>query len=114
VFAVAPDAVTAEMRRQAKVINFGIIYGMGAQRLSRELGITVQEADDYIRRYFARYAKVREFSERVIADGAATAFVATLIGRRRYLRISTRASPTSVKRPSAWRGTARSRAPPPT
>ena len=85
VFAVAPDAVTSEMRRQAKVINFGIIYGMGPQRLSRELGITIAEADDYIRRYFARYAKVREFSERVIADGRRDGFVATLIGRRRYL-----------------------------
>ena len=85
VFGVAADAVTAEMRRQAKVINFGIIYGMGPQRLSRELGITLPEADDYIRRYFARYAKVREFSERVVADGRRDGFVATLIGRRRYL-----------------------------
>jgi len=85
VFGVAPDAVTSEMRRQAKVINFGIIYGMGPQRLSRELGITLAEADDYIRRYFARYANVREFSERVIADGRRDGFVATLIGRRRYL-----------------------------
>jgi DNA polymerase-1 len=85
VFGVAPEAVTAEMRRQAKVINFGIIYGMGPQRLSRELGITLAEADDYIRRYFARYASVREFSERVVADGRRDGFVATLIGRRRYL-----------------------------
>lgn len=85
VFAVEPDAVTADQRRQAKVINFGIIYGMGPQRLSRELGITLAEADDYIRRYFARYAKVREFSERVVADGRRDGYVATLIGRRRYL-----------------------------
>jgi DNA polymerase-1 len=85
VFGVAPDAVSAEMRRQAKVINFGIIYGMGPQRLSRELGIALAEAEDYIRRYFGRYAKVREFSERVIADGRRDGFVATMIGRRRYL-----------------------------
>jgi DNA polymerase-1 len=85
VFAVAPEAVSADQRRQAKVINFGIIYGMGPQRLSRELGITLAEAEDYIRRYFARYAKVREFSERVVADGRRDGYVATLIGRRRYL-----------------------------
>ncbi|MEW6268557.1 MAG: DNA polymerase I [Thermodesulfobacteriota bacterium] len=85
VFGVAPDAVTPEMRRQAKVINFGIIYGMGPQRLSRELGITLVEADDYIRRYFERYARVREFADRVVADGRRDGFVATLIGRRRYL-----------------------------
>ena len=85
VFGVGPDAVTSEMRRQAKVINFGIIYGMGPQRLSRELGITLAEADDYIRRYFERYASVREFSERVVADGRRDGYVATLIGRRRYL-----------------------------
>ncbi len=85
VFGVEPEAVTPEMRRQAKVINFGIIYGMGPQRLSRELGITVAQADDYIRRYFARYASVREYAERVVADGRRDGFVATLIGRRRYL-----------------------------
>ena len=85
VFGVAPGDVTSEMRRQAKVINFGIIYGMGPQRLSRELGITLPEADDYIRRYFERYASVREFSERVVADGRRDGYVATLIGRRRYL-----------------------------
>jgi DNA polymerase-1 len=85
VFAVAPADVTSEMRRQAKVINFGIIYGMGPQRLSRELGITLAEADDYIKRYFERYASVREFSERVVADGRRDGYVATLIGRRRYL-----------------------------
>jgi DNA polymerase-1 len=85
VFAIAPDAVTPEMRRQAKVINFGIIYGMGPQRLSRELGIPLAEADDYIRRYFARYARVREFADRVVADGRRDGFVSTLIGRRRYL-----------------------------
>ncbi len=85
VFGVAPEAVTSDMRRQAKVINFGIIYGMGPQRLSRELAITVGEAEDYIRRYFERYARVREFSERVVADGRRDGFVATLIGRRRYL-----------------------------
>jgi len=85
VFGVTPGDVTPEMRRQAKVINFGIIYGMGPQRLSRELGITLAEADDYIRRYFERYASVRAFSERVVADGRRDGYVATLIGRRRYL-----------------------------
>jgi len=85
VFGVASGEVTGDMRRQAKVINFGIIYGMGPQRLSRELGITLPEAEDYIHRYFARYAKVREFSERVVAEGRRDGYVSTLVGRRRYL-----------------------------
>ncbi|HEY8517788.1 MAG TPA: DNA polymerase I [Candidatus Binatia bacterium] len=85
VLGVAPEDVTPEMRRQAKVINFGIIYGMGPQRLSRELGIPFAEAEAYIRRYFERYASVRAFADRVVADGRRDGYVSTLIGRRRYL-----------------------------
>jgi DNA polymerase-1 len=85
VFGVASEAVSTEQRRRAKVINFGVLYGMGPQRLSRELGIPISEAEDYIRRYFERYAKVREYSERVVEAGRREGFVSTMIGRRRFL-----------------------------
>ncbi len=85
VFAVPAEQVDAEMRRRAKVINFGILYGMGPQRLSRELAIPLAEAEDYIRRYFSRYARVRDFADRVVEAGRRDGFVATMIGRRRHL-----------------------------
>jgi len=85
VFGVAPDQVTPDMRRRAKVINFGVLYGMGPQRLSRELHIPLAEADLYIRRYFERYARVRAFADRVLEAGRRDGFVTTMIGRRRYL-----------------------------
>jgi len=85
VFDVAPAAVTKEMRSRAKVINFGILYGMGSKRLSRELGISMVEADAYIKRYFERYGRVREFIDQVVAKGREDGYVETLIGRRRYL-----------------------------
>jgi DNA polymerase-1 len=73
------------MRRTAKVINFGILYGMGSQRLSRELGIAVAEAERYIRSYFDRYAGVRSYMETVRAQARETGFVTTLLGRRRSM-----------------------------
>lgn len=85
VFEVVPDDVTAEMRSKAKVINFGILYGMGAHRLSGELQIPMSEAQAYIQRYFERYAKVRDFADRVVAKGRDDGYVETLVGRRRYL-----------------------------
>ncbi len=77
--------VSAERRRQAKVINFGIIYGMGAGRLSRELGITRSQASEYIERYFDRYPGVRRFYADTLARARVDGFVSTLLGRRRYL-----------------------------
>jgi DNA polymerase-1 len=85
VFGVGPEEITSEMRQKAKVINFGILYGMGAQRLSREVGVPFAEAERYIRRYFERYAYVRAFADRVVGEGREQGFVSTLIGRRRYL-----------------------------
>jgi len=85
VFAVPLDQVTPAMRRAAKVINFGIIYGMGAGRLSRELAIGRAQAGEYIDRYFRRYAGVRAFYERMLDHARRHGFVATLHGRRRYL-----------------------------
>lgn len=85
VFGVATDQVSAELRRQAKVINFGIIYGMSAFGLSRELGITQKMAQSYIDHYFTRYSGVRQYMERSVAEARATQRSTTLLGRLRLL-----------------------------
>lgn len=83
VFGVFPGAITPEMRRAAKVINFGIIYGMGPQRLARELAIPLAEAERYIDNYFARYAGVRAYMAGVQAAARQRGYVTTILGRRR-------------------------------
>ena len=80
-----PDQVDVDARRLAKVINFGIIYGMGPQRLAGELGIPLAEASSYIKRYFERLDGVRAFIDETLAKARATGCVATMYGRRRYL-----------------------------
>ena len=82
-FGVLPGTVTADMRRVAKVINFGILYGMGPQRLANELGIPLAEAQRYIASYFDRYAGVRRYLETVVAEARERGFVTTILGRRR-------------------------------
>lgn len=85
VFELLPNLITPEMRRQAKVINFGIIYGMGPFRLSRELGITNKMAKIYIDNYFRRYEGVKRFIDETIEGARKTKEVATLFGRVRPL-----------------------------
>ncbi len=82
---IPPEQVDVSARRIAKTINFGIIYGMGPQRLSGELGIPLAEASDYIRRYFDRLEGVRTFMDETLAKARETGFVSTMYGRRRYL-----------------------------
>lgn len=82
---VSPDQVDANARRVAKTINFGIIYGMGPQRLAGELGIPLPQATDYIRRYFERLEGVRRFMDETLAKAREAGFVITMYGRRRYL-----------------------------
>ena len=84
-FEVAPEAVTPSMRRVAKVVNFGVIYGMGPVRLSRQLGISRTQAEEYISRYFAKYPGVRQLYAKVLEGARTSGFVTTLFGRRRYL-----------------------------
>ncbi|MFM1892046.1 MAG: polymerase, partial [Pseudomonadota bacterium] len=79
------EAVTAEQRRSAKAINFGLIYGMSAFGLARQLGIERNEAQAYVDLYFERYPGVREFMERIRADAHERGYVETLFGRRLYL-----------------------------
>jgi DNA polymerase-1 len=78
-------AVTPEMRRIAKAINFGIIYGMGAQKLKDELGIGLKEAKDYITTYYERYQGVTRYKDEIIETARKKGYVSTLFGRRRYL-----------------------------
>ncbi len=82
---LTPDKVDVNARRIAKVINFGIIYGMGPSRLAAELGIPLGEASSYIKRYFERLEGVRAFIDETLAKARETGFVATMYGRRRYL-----------------------------
>ncbi|WP_462269567.1 DNA polymerase I [Desulfobacter sp.] len=85
VFQVLPGLVTDEMRSQAKSINFGIIYGMSAFRLSNELGISRKMAGIYIDNYFKRYAGVKAFIDKTIEQTRTTCEVSTLFGRKRRL-----------------------------
>ena len=85
IFGVQPDAVTAEMRRQAKAINFGIIYGMSSFRLARDLGIPQKTGREIIERYFERYQGVRSYVEEMPQTGREQGFVATLFNRKRFL-----------------------------
>ena len=85
VFGVALPEVSGDQRRAAKAINFGLMYGMSAFGLARQLGIGRGEAQDYIALYFARYPGVRDFMERVRADAREHGFVETVFGRRLYL-----------------------------
>jgi DNA polymerase-1 len=80
-----PEKVEPELRRRAKVINFGIIYGMSAFGLSKELGISPGEASGIIDGYFDVYSGVREFTEKILAEAKQTGYVQTLLKRRRAL-----------------------------
>ena len=85
IFGVFPEIVTVEMRRQAKVINFGILYGMSAFGLSKELNVPQKTAQAYIDEYFNKYREVRAFLDTIIANARKDGFVSTLLNRRRYL-----------------------------
>ena len=85
IFGVFPEMVNADMRRQAKVINFGIIYGMSPFGLSRELGISQKQARAYIDAYFRRFHGVRKYLDGILENARKDGFVTTLLKRRRYL-----------------------------
>ncbi len=79
------DLPPDEKRRRAKIINFSIIYGTSAYSLSKELGVDVHEATDFIKRYFEKYPKVREFIEKTVNDAKEKGYVKTLFGRKRKI-----------------------------
>jgi DNA polymerase I len=86
VYGLAPDAVTPEMRRKAKMVNFGIIYGISAFGLAQRLGIARTEAADIIRQYFEKYPGVQAYLQDTIRTCREHGYVKTLAGRRRYIR----------------------------
>ena len=85
VFGVFPEMVNADMRRQAKVINFGILYGMSAFGLAKELDVPQKLAQAYIDGYFRKYDGVRAYLDGILENARRTGFVCTLLNRRRYL-----------------------------
>jgi DNA polymerase-1 len=77
--------VDPTLRSRAKVVNFGVMYGMGARSLSQQMGIPLAEAQTFIGDYFRAFAKVREFLDRTVEEARSRGYVRTLLGRRRYL-----------------------------
>ncbi len=86
VFQVPPEEVTSEMRRKAKEVNFGILYGIGAYGLKTRLGITQTHAQEIIDTYFAKFKNVKNYMEESIRKAREKGYAETLLGRRRYLK----------------------------
>lgn len=85
VFGVALDQVTSDLRKKAKAVNFGIMYGIGEYSLSEDLGISRAQAKEYIESYLDQFPKIREYLTRVQAEAKRDGFVTTFFGRRRYI-----------------------------
>ncbi len=86
VFGVPLGEVTAKMRREAKAVNFGIIYGISEFGLSKNIGIDIKTAKEYIAKYFERYSAVKEYMDSNVAFAKNNGYVSTLTGRKRYIR----------------------------
>ena len=85
VFGLPQDGVPPELRRAAKAVNFGIVYGISAYSLSEDIHVTVAQAKEYMEKYFDHYSGVRAYMTRVVEQGREDGFVSTLYGRRRWL-----------------------------
>lgn len=85
VFGVPREAVTPEMRKKAKAVNFGIMYGIGAFSLADDIGVSRQQAQEFIDRYFGQFPKIDDYLKRTIAEAYENGYVTTLFGRRRYI-----------------------------
>ncbi|WP_081813287.1 DNA polymerase I [Methylobacter tundripaludum] len=85
VFGVAPEQVTTDLRRSAKAINFGLIYGMSSFGLAQQLGLSRSQAQSYIDLYFARYPGVKNYMDRIREQAREQGYIETLFGRRLYL-----------------------------
>ncbi|HHU92438.1 MAG TPA: DNA polymerase I [Halanaerobiaceae bacterium] len=85
IFGVRPDEVTPDMRRHAKVINFGIAYGMSSFGLATDLGISRNEAEAYIEKYFQRFSGVKKYMDEVVEKARKDGFVTTILNRRRHI-----------------------------
>ena len=112
VFGVPIDQVTPLMRSRAKAVNFGIVYGIGAFSLSKDIGVTVREAQKYIDKYLARFSAIDSYMNTTIQQAKEDGYVQTLLGRRRYLpelsasNFNTRSFGERVARNAPIQGTA--------
>ncbi len=85
VFGVPEEFVNEQMRKRAKAVNFGIVYGIGGFSLSKDIGTTVSEASKYIKSYFMNYPSIESYLENVVKDAEINGYTATIMGRRRYI-----------------------------
>ena len=85
VFNMPLEMVNSQMRSRAKAVNFGIVYGIGAFSLSKDIGVTRREADNYIKSYLSHYSGVAEYMEKTVENAKRAGYVSTLFNRRRYL-----------------------------
>lgn len=85
VFNMPLEMVNSQMRSRAKAVNFGIVYGIGAFSLSKDIGVSRKEADSYIKSYLSHYSGVAEYMDRVVNDAKNSGYVSTMFNRRRYL-----------------------------
>ena len=85
IYKVREDEVTPNMRRNAKAVNFGIIYGMSDYGLAEQLGVTVKEAKSFIEKYFEKYAEIKDYMNKSIAFGKENGYVSTVLNRKRYI-----------------------------
>ena len=85
VFGVPEEAVNEEMRKRAKAVNFGIVYGISGFSLAKDIGTTTAEASKYIKNYLYNYPSIGEYLEKVVADATSNGYTATPMGRRRYI-----------------------------
>ena len=87
VFGVPQEEVTPQMRRSAKAVNFGIVYGISPFSLSQDIGVTVAQAKEYMEKYFQHYSGVRAYMDGVVARAKADGYVTTLFARRLVLQV---------------------------
>lgn len=85
VFNIPVEEVTPDMRRSAKAVNFGIVYGIGAFSLSKDINVSVAQADDYIKSYLSTYSGVDSYMKKITESGKNSGYVSTMFGRRRYI-----------------------------
>jgi DNA polymerase-1 len=85
VFQTSLDRVTPEMRRRAKIANYGILYGISAAKLAADIGIKLDEARDFIETYFRIFPRVREYVDSIIDEARRVGYVTTILNRRRYI-----------------------------
>jgi DNA polymerase-1 len=101
IFGIASGPLDPALRARAKIVNFGVMYGMGARSLSQQMGIGLAEAQAFITGYFQVYARVREYLDQTVEEARGRGYVATLLGRRIYL--SSLTSPHAGQRAAAER-----------